>query len=106
MNDLISRSRLLNEMSDWQYGEAPFLTTDFALEYTAKEMQTMIYRTIKDAMLCVADQPAVDAVPVVRCKDCRWSRGFATFACPMVGRVNLKDDDFCSRGERRTDETD
>lgn len=72
MNDLISRSRLLNEMSDWQYGEAPFLTPDVALEYTAKEMQTMIYRTIKDAMLCVADQPAVDAVPVVRCRDCKW----------------------------------
>lgn len=50
--------------------------------------------------------PTIDAVPVVRCKDCIWSRGFAAFACPMVGRVNLKDDDFCSRGERRANETD
>lgn len=54
----------------------------------------------------IDELPTIDAVPVVRCKDCRWSRGFATFACPMVGRVNLKDDDFCSRGERRADETD
>ena len=107
VNDLISRSRLLNEMNDWQYGEAPFLTPDVALEYTAKEMQTMIYRTIKDAMLCVADQPTVDAVPVVRCKDCKHNslkRMSGNTYCDLgMGLFQLYD--FCSLGERRTDAT-
>ena len=114
VNDLISRSRLLNEMSDWQYGEAPFLTPDVALEYTAKEMQTMIYRTIKDAMLCVADQPTVDAVPVVRCKDCKYFKrdipcvGGTYNGCDQLeGRDGcepyVEEDFFCAYGERRTD---
>lgn len=38
---------------------------------------------------------------VVRCKDCVFSQGFAWLACPMAEKVKLKDDDFCSRGERR-----
>lgn len=59
---------------------------------------------LKNAIDRIKKLPSVDAVEVVRCKDCVYSRGFATFACPMVGRVNLKDNDFCSRGERRTDE--
>lgn len=36
----------------------------------------------------------VDAVPVVRCKDCRK---FKTYACRMVASGY---DDFCSYGER------
>lgn len=47
--------------------------------------------------------PSADAVEVVRCKDCAYSEGFPWSACPMLGIVKLKDDDFCSRGERRTD---
>ena len=41
--------------------------------------------------------PTVDAVPVVRCKDCQKMK---TFECPMQA---CGYDDFCSRGERRTD---
>lgn len=43
---------------------------------------------------------------LILCKDCVFSEGFGWSACPMLGIVKLKDDDFCSRGERRTDETD
>ena len=39
----------------------------------------------------------VDAVPVVRCKDCQKMK---TFECPMQ---SCGYDDFCSRGERRKD---
>ena len=46
----------------------------------------------------------IPAVEVVRCKDCVFSQGFAWYACPMAGKVNPKNNDFCSRGERRTDE--
>lgn len=51
------------------------------------------------------DTPIVDAVPVVRCKDCefyteeeRWCRRLG-----LCGAFN--ENDYCSRGERREDET-
>ena len=63
---------------------------------------------------CIAEvmnAPAVDAVEVVRCKDCkhfyesdinpnrRCKRGGS-----QVWDVEFRADDFCSYGERRTDE--
>ena len=39
--------------------------------------------------------PTVDAVPVVRCRDCR---NFKTYNCRMVASGY---DDFCSYGERK-----
>ena len=43
----------------------------------------------------IDNAPTVDAVPVVRCKDCRR---FKTYACRMVASAY---DDFCSYGERK-----
>lgn len=48
----------------------------------------------------IADTPTVDAVPVVRCRDCRK---FKTYGCRMVASGY---DDFCSYGERKDGETD
>lgn len=45
--------------------------------------------------------PTVDAVPVIRCKDCKW---FGKIGC-AVNIVDESDepeeDDFCSWGERK-----
>lgn len=42
-------------------------------------------------------QPTIDAVPVVRCKDCKWSN--------EEGRCEVHEtfsgNDFCSNGERK-----
>lgn len=43
----------------------------------------------------IDNAPTVDAVEVVRCKDCRK---FKTYACRMVASGY---DDFCSYGERK-----
>ena len=56
----------------------------------------------------VADAPTVDAVPVVRCKDCKHCvrttdiDGPGLF-CPIWGRQwhRAQLDDFCSYGERK-----
>ena len=45
----------------------------------------------------------VDAVSVVRCKDCRWQN---TPMCWIAYRKLLDDYDFCCGGIRREDETD
>ena len=45
--------------------------------------------------------PTVDAVPVIRCKDCKWYyRGGAT--CMFWDGANsMCGDDYCSRAERK-----
>ena len=56
--------------------------------------------------------PTVDAVEVVRCKNCAYydpyymecSEDHHRYA--EIGVQNILPDDYCSRGERRTDETD
>ena len=59
-----------------------------------------------DLMAAIADIPTVDAVEVVRCKDCKHLgfKGLCDSVCnrKMVGIV--KPDDFCSYGERREGE--
>lgn len=58
-------------------------------------------------------QPEVDAVEVVRCKDCKWygradkSRFYRGMDCLNKRIATIVPDvDYCSRAERRTDETD
>lgn len=43
----------------------------------------------------------VDAVPVVRCKDCKHEFGGS---CIICGFQNRKPEDFCSYGERKETE--
>ena len=47
------------------------------------------------------DAPTVDAVPVVRCKDCKAYEKDCGY-CEAMG-FTCEQDDFCSYGERRTD---
>ena len=42
--------------------------------------------------------PTVDAVPVVRCRDCKHLYGTL---CTVCGLLPRKPDDFCSFGERK-----
>jgi hypothetical protein len=55
---------------------------------------------IADASCAVYEAPTVDAVEVVRCKDCKFihDKGFCT---RVAGLTRIKLDDFCSYGERK-----
>ena len=54
----------------------------------------------EDTILDLVDSvPTVDAVPVVRCKECKWAGG--DFVCYRGVMVQHKPDDFCSYGERK-----
>lgn len=46
----------------------------------------------------IRDAPTIDAVPVVRCKDCAHLYGAR---CAVCGLLPRKPDDFCSYGERK-----
>ena len=62
------------------------------------------YHAVIDAVEAL---PTVDAVPVVRCKDCRCWQKSSLFSGHMVCRyvvdcsVVRREDDFCSRGESK-----
>lgn len=63
-------------------------------ERTAERFAT--FCALADA---VEESPTVDAVPVVRCKECKWAGG--DFVCYLGVMVQHKPEDFCSYGERR-----
>ena len=66
----------------------------------------------KEAPLCgsvqiVTELPTIDAVEVIRCKDCKHRYNGKDCTHPLLlsyswGAIrNVKDDDFCSYGERK-----
>jgi hypothetical protein len=62
-------------------------------------------RTFVRAWETAQNMPTIDAVPVVRCGECRYRqkakvnrKGF--LICPASG-MEITDDDFCSYGERK-----
>lgn len=54
------------------------------------------------ADILIEDAPTIDAVEVVRCKDCRWWQDdyMGTWCSRLSGVRNTNADDFCSWGER------
>lgn len=55
----------------------------------------------------IDDAPTIDAVEVVRCKDCKWyERRYPwngnSYECSYL-EAPMDDNDFCSWGERRED---
>ena len=58
--------------------------------------------------VCLTKQPHVDAVSVVRCKDCKHLYdGMDDYCCTSHrGLVRICENSFCSYGERRADGKD
>ena len=67
------------------------------------------WKTMMDAYRDINLAPTIDAVPVVRCKDCKFytardyieKTGIWTLATRHLG-----DDGYCSEGERKESNTD
>ena len=60
---------------------------------------------IRKALRCIEQAPTVDAVPVVRCRDCghgmRCVDGYVRCSHPSGKSILMKSSDFCSYGERK-----
>lgn len=74
----------------------------------AQDLRTLSTKTVGQA---ISKTPTVDAVPVIRCKDCKHWQYESCFVESEEGDAEsiILDRfafDFCSRAERRTDETD
>lgn len=94
-NDLINRQQAI----------------DVVMELIRDEWQGGVSRKIclLNAVYCALEdipsaQPTVDAVPVIRCKDCKhWQKSsinYNEYVCYWGGYVK-KEDDFCSWGKRK-----
>lgn len=68
----------------------------------------------ENAVACyyICNAPTIDAVEVVRCKDCMFSKVYQNDSSGVMGRFceaftqvrMVSDDDFCSYGERKETE--
>lgn len=99
-NDLISRSALIAHIGDLGIDpedDTTFLTTGQACAIAHKCIVEM-----------VKEEPAVDAVEVVRCKDCykRYDENLCPMCMQSEGELSeyTFDDGYCDRGERRADD--
>ena len=61
---LIDADRLMLSLADWELQEAPIHTYDKPKEFTADDMQRMIWRTIRDCESAIEEQPTVKAIPI------------------------------------------
>ena len=85
MSDLISRESLLEEIKENRWG------------WFSKELMLRI----------LENQPSVDAVPVVRCKNCEhWGTGFAGetehVKCCKIAIYMVGENGYCVYGELRS----
>lgn len=121
MDDLISRASVLNGISDLM--KSPWYNDGKSGE---RHVQYLARKEAVDVVkvLCVVKEAAVNAVPVVRCKDCKHrpvdhrdeyndvtglSIEFPDYHCPCQcedGWYNWYPEDywFCANGERRDDD--
>ena len=76
----IRKATIGNPLTDWEYG------------YTCG---------IERAESEIECAPTIDAVPVIRCKDCIWNREKEWVDCYMSGMHGRNVNNFCSRAERK-----
>ena len=97
--DLISRSALLKELCN---------SCDGWCDNTECDCLNCKSDHRCDMVVVIAESPAVDAVEVVRCKDCIFREEPHIYGRSVIGElwcrvigVPMNLDDFCSYGERR-----
>lgn len=71
---------------------------NFSVTITGKDNALEVKRLMELYNKAIDNAPTIDAVEVVRCKDCKHRD---LFSCPLAENDFQKDEDYCSWGERR-----
>lgn len=85
--------------------EALLLITDLPVNSTDAE-------TVQRCVEVISNMPTVDAVPVVRCKDCRFSDWYTAvdrkrrYYCMEHDSSGHEENDYCSYGKREDGDAD
>lgn len=97
-NDAISRSELLNELRKVKWPERHFTDPDIRSLYQS------IKKTFQRTIDFIEDFPAIDAVPVVRCMECKHFASKLHACCDATGAIvpmpYNAETFFCAYGER------
>ena len=102
-------------MTEYIDRQALEVALNHRLSYLIEEYSVFDHYTTgySDAVFAVENFPSADAVPVVRCKDCKYYRNQPNGLCYLHTEptenergysgeaVCVEPDDFCSYGERR-----
>ena len=89
--------------------DADALLNEFLKRYTERERNRNLVFAVceikQDFADMISDFQTVDAVEVVRCRECRYrfkNNGHDKSGCPIIdANIWMDDDDFCSHGERK-----
>ena len=88
---------------------AKYIDADLLIKNIAKiqDLRTLSTKTIGEA---ISNTPTADVVEVVRCADCKYckaikdSLGNPSLYCDLTyAKPDIDATDYCSQGERRTD---
>lgn len=78
---------------------------DLDSNYIQETLYRRGFKTRQDIEEWLNNAPTIDAVPVVRCKDCKYrfkNNGHDKSGCPIIdANIWMDDDDFCSHGKRK-----
>ena len=70
---------------------------------TIRSIQSADYNSIETIQNWIDNAPTIDAVPVVRCKDCKYYTNpyrREKKYCTRGAYVKVNDNDYCSFGEK------
>ena len=89
--------------------DADKLTKNLTYDIGNHPMHGNFKITMASVRAAISNMPTIDAVPVVRCKECWYyqnaklnKKGF--LICPASG-MEITEDDYCSYGERKEGNT-
>ena len=78
------------------------LEQDINVSVTGEENMEAVRRCLQEILDDVKESPVVDAVEVIRCKDCKYYTGYECQRSKVSNiRVITNEDDYCSRAERK-----
>ena len=79
------------------------LEQDINVTVTGQENMEAVKRCLQEVLDDVRNSPEVDAVPVVRCKDCKHGqdRVNGRIICFYLDCLSVEDDWYCADAERK-----
>lgn len=100
--------RLIDADNALELFRAEYQNTGNLINQGEKQLDSLAEGYTEAAHIIKHISPTVDAVPVVRCRDCVYAqsakinkKGYRI--CP-ASHMEITDDDFCSYGEKKEDE--
>lgn len=105
MSDLVSRSALKKQFEAMLDNST---TLKMWSRSCGKTIAQILYDAITFCIEALDKAPAVDAVPVVRCRDCKWFKPYQKPVEDFDGRCvvhmyETDEEEYCSIGERKDD---